>query len=303
MSEGRSKQSARVAALALCLVLAAHPTGAAAWTGEQPGAVPPTMRAMAGAGAAVMAGTGALFANPALMAVLPGQSFELSFARDQRPGRSSFSLGSVDGNPGSIAGGSVYSYETGALADGRDRSGYDWRAGAATGVKGETAGLFFGGSVRRQSFDIGAADGVAARSVANWCGDAGILIVLGDHVRVGGAWRNIGSSDDDEAPSRVVGGVGIGGSSFAIAADADWSTQTWQPRLMVGGQLLLGQVVLLRGGWRLDNAATSRHLVTTGAGVRIDRWGIDASFAFDPRASARWQLGVSVVLGLPYVGG
>jgi hypothetical protein len=276
---------------------------ASAWTGAHPGAISPAMRAMGGAGVAVMAGTGALFANPALMAVLPGQSFEFGAARDQRPGRSTFSLGSVDGNKGSIAGGSVYSFESGTVAGGRDRSGYDWRAGAATGVKGDTAGFFFGGSLRRMSMDLGATDVIAAQAVSSWSGDAGILVVLGDHVRVGASWRNIGTKNEDEAPSRLVSGIGIGASKLLIAADADVSTVSWKPRWHVGAQLLLGESFLLRGGWQLDNEATSRQMISAGAGIRIDRWGVDASFALDPAFSARWQLGVSIVLGLPYVGG
>ncbi|MCB9738887.1 MAG: hypothetical protein H6747_06435 [Deltaproteobacteria bacterium] len=294
------------AALLLCGalllgVLRAAP--AAAWDGANPGALPPALRATAGAGAATSTGVGSLFANPAVMGLQPGQSIELGFARGQRPGRTTFSLGSVDGNRGGIAGGTSYAYEFGQLASGRERSGYDWRAGIATGLRGETAALLLGGTIRRMSLELGAHQGEAKREIAGWTGDAGLLLALGQYVRLGAMWQNIRSIDESETPSRLVGGLGIAAGPVLIAADGRFRTEDWSKSWAVGAQFGIANVAILRAGWQMDERGLFRHLITGGAGIRVDTYGFDVSFEMDPQTPARWRLGLAVVLGLPYVAG
>lgn len=293
---------ARPAAALLCCLLLT-PAVAQAWTAADAGATPPSLRGTGGAGVAAVAGVAALFANPATMGMQPGQNIELGFARDQRPGRSTFTLGSVDGNRGGIAGGTSYAYEVGELADGRARSGYDWRAGIATGLRGETAGLLLGGSMRRLSMDVGAGAGQAKSTVSGWTGDLGLLLVLGEYIRIGGVWQNIVELGGGETPGTIVGGLGIAAGPVLIAGDARFRTRDWAPSWAAGAQFAIAQVAILRAGWRMDEQSVTRHLVTGGVGARIERYGFDVSFEIDPETPARWRLGLAIVLGLPYVAG
>lgn len=297
------KPTARALSLLIATLVLSTGSLALARTGAEPGSLPPALRATGGAGVAAVTGLGSLFANPAAMGMQPGQSIELGFARDQRPGRSTFSLGSVDGNRGQIAGGSAYAYEFGDTVDGRERSGYDWRSGVSFGLKGETAGLLLGGTVRRMSMDWAAGAGQAKRTVEGWTGDVGLLLVLGEYIRLGAVWQNVKTLGSDEAPSMLAGGLGITAGPVLIAADTRFRTTDWEPNWAVGAQFGIAQVAIIRAGWRMDRGAQAQHLITGGLGVRIERYGFDASFEIDPKVPSRWQLGISVVLGLPYVGG
>lgn len=279
---------------------------ALAWNGTESASAPPALRGMGGAGIAGALGTGALFTNPAAMAVQPGQNVELGFSRDRLPGRTGFWAGSVDGNRGGIAGGTVYSYETGKSAAGRTRVGTDWRSGIALGAASDTASIVLGGTLRRLSMDVGAGAGEAKESYAGWTGDVGLLVGLGQHLRFGAVWRDVvdvGSSVAArvETRSRLGGGLSVNVGPVLAAADAIWPLDGGDPAWHAGMAVTLGSVVQLRGGWRMDPVSVARHLIAGGMALRIESYGLDVGFDIDPQTPERFRVAVSLVFGIPYV--
>ncbi len=293
-------------AAAICTFACLQATTARAWDAREPGAAPPSLRGMAGAGIAAALGTGALFTNPAALSAQPGQNIELGLARDQRPGRTGFWVGSVDGNRGGIAGGTIYSFETGVRADGRSRSGSDWRSGIALGVHGDSASFVLGGCMRRLGLDLGAGGGEAKRSISGWTGDLGLAASLGDVVHLGAVWRDITSIDDSvagraETTSRVGGGLAISAGPVLLAADALWRLDDSVAQWHAGATVAIAGVVQVRAGWRLDPGSVARQLIAGGLGLRIEQYGVDVALELDPAQPSRFRFALSLVVGIPYV--
>ena len=293
-------------ATALCAIACLPAQSALAWDAREPGAMPPSLRGMAGAGIAAALGTGALFTNPAALSAQPGQNIEIGLARDQRPGRTGFWVGSVDGNRGGVAGGTVYSFETGERADGRTRSGSDWRSGIALGLHGDSGSFVLGGCLRRLGLDLGAGGGEKKRSFSGWTGDLGLAASLGDVVHLGAVWRDITHVEDSaaaraETTSRVGGGLAISAGPVLLAADALWRLDDAVAQWHAGATVAIAGVVQVRAGWRLDPGSVARQLIAGGLGVRIERYGVDAAFEFDPAQPSRFRFALSLVGGIPYV--
>ena len=303
----RGRDHGPFASAALCaLVLLSWAATALAWTGTDSASAPPALRAMGGAGIAGALGTGAIFTNPAAMAAQPGQNIELGFSHDRRPARTGFWAGSVDGNRGGIAGGTVYSYETGKRADGRSRVGTDWRSGIALGGTSDSASIVLGGTLRRVSMDVGAGADEAKESYAGWTGDAGLLIGIGQNLRLGAVWRDIvdvGTSvaAKQEVRSRVGGGISVNIGPVLFAGDAIWPLDGSDASWHAGAAITIASVVQVRGGWRMDPASAARHLIAAGLALRIDSYGIDLGFDIDPQTPDRFRVAASLVFGIPYV--
>ncbi len=302
---GRARRSLAVAVACAWLVLGTSGV-ALAWGGTDSASAPPALRGMGGAGIAGALGTGALFTNPAAMAAQPGQNIEIGFSHDRRPGRTGFWAGSVDGNRGGIAGGTVYSYETGKLGDGRTRVGTDWRSGIALGGASDSASVVLGGTLRRLSMDVGAGAGESKESYAGWTGDVGLLVGVGQNLRLGAVWRDVvdvGSSAAarQETRSRVGGGLSVNVGPVLVAGDAIWPLDGGEPAWHAGAAATIASVVQLRGGWRMDPSATARHLIAAGLALRIDSYGLDVGFDIDPQLPERFRVAVSLVFGIPYV--
>ncbi len=252
----------------------------------EPGSMSPAGVAMGGAGVASGAGTTALYTNPAGLAAHRAHNFELGYGRDGAHQRSTFFVQSADGQaPGFVQGGTAYAYETGTLADGRRRTGYEWRSGLALSGKSDIAHFMIGMSGRYVQFNTKAANGLAGYKTDGWTGDLGIAMALAGNVRVGFVWRNVLDIESIETPQRMAAGGALAFESFLLTGDVGWGVDTPGAVYRVGAALSVVSALQLRAGYRYSELGTVTqaspvgHVVTGGFGFRFGKWSADAAVA------------------------
>jgi hypothetical protein len=114
--------------------------------------------------------------------------------------------------------------------------------------------------------------------------DAGMTVVIADAVNISAVGQNITFPDVGPLPTMVGGGVGYGGERLSIEVDAiaDFSSyEEVSPRVMAGGEYVIGDVVPVRLGYRFDLlrdvSKKTSHALSGGLGYLDPRFGIEFS--------------------------
>lgn len=247
----------------------------------------PRITAVGGALRATSNSTSALFVNPANMAATPLYHLGAFAQIYPEAGRQSYGAAIVDsiisstGISGGLGG--VWNQQD---PDGMNRQSTDIRFGLALplgdilllGVSGRAFSLS-----QRGEGPLGpsyASGGLGNESIVNtFTFDAGATLrpVPGLSLAVTG--HNL--TNPGHALLPLMGGVGIGYSSqiFSVGADVVFESRTYQEmrlRAMGGLELLLADVLAVRGGYRYDQGLDT-HAVSGGLGY-VDRlFSIDAA--------------------------
>jgi opacity protein-like surface antigen len=115
------------------------------------------------------------------------------------------------------------------------------------------------------------------RIVKHFALDAGVTVKPSEELALSIVGNNLNKPDHGFQPTSVGGGIGYGTDKFALEADVLADFTSWEEttmRAMAGGELLLGDSVPIRAGYRFDQGADS-HALSLGVGY------IDRSFAFE----------------------
>ena len=91
--------------------------------------------------------------------------------------------------------------------------------------------------------------------------------------------HNLTNTAEAFLPLMVGGGVGYGTREFGLEANVVLDTTTWghtTARWMGGGEVLLGESVALRAGYRFDTGLDA-HSVSGGAAYIDQRFSVDAA--------------------------
>ncbi len=146
------------------------------------------------------------------------------------------------------------------------------------------------------SYASGGLDG--EQIVKNMTFDAGMTVKPGGGLSLAIVGNNLGEGNSGFQPVSVGGGVGFSRDIFGLEADVVSDFVTWQEntvRAMFGTEILLGDHVVARGGYRYDQGATS-HSASLGVGY------IDRAFSIDlgARRVVSGDPVTAVVLSLNY---
>ena len=125
--------------------------------------------------------------------------------------------------------------------------------------------------------------------------DAGIFAALSDNISLGVAARNI-LQVQDSGIGRVIE-AGLGGYFDALHIEAAWFTEqqaddTFQHGVALGLEYVVDQAPI-RTGYRYDGES---HFITTGLGVRSERFGGDLAFEQSVTTSQDRRIGASFSL-------
>jgi opacity protein-like surface antigen len=107
--------------------------------------------------------------------------------------------------------------------------------------------------------------------------DLGLTLRPGGGLSLALVGNNLNGTDTGYQPLTLGGGIGFAKDKFGIEADVVADLVTWDKtrlRVMGGPELMLGEHVVLRGGYRFDDGAKS-HSASLGLGY------IDKSFSAD----------------------
>jgi hypothetical protein len=127
--------------------------------------------------------------------------------------------------------------------------------------------------------------------------DAGLLVRLGDALRLGASGQNLSYPGHALLPTTLGGGLGYGGSDLSVEVDALADFNSYDEttaRFMIGGEYLLGDHIPLRAGYRYD-AGGSLHALSAGLGYIGTEFGIEGgvrrTFGEDATTTIVLQLG------------
>lgn len=134
--------------------------------------------------------------------------------------------------------------------------------------------------------------------VDNFSFDAGLLVRLGDALRLGASGQNLSYPGHALLPTTLGGGLGYGTQDLSLEVDvlADFNSyDDTSARFMVGGEYLLGDHVPLRAGYRYD-AGGAIHALSAGLGYIGTEFGIEGAM----RRTLGDEASTTVVLQLGY---
>ena len=227
-------------------------------------------------------GNGALYHNPAGIATSLMYSVEGSYF--MTPTSNAFNASVVDSklNP-QLAAGAAYSYELGTDNDIKGLTGHDARLVFASQLLPERMVVGLGGRYLHYTDED-------ESLFSGFTMDVGTVIRVTEGFFVGLSALNlidVCADDKDEAcppttaPRTLHGGLAFGSSlGFQVVADveADVSEKD-EVRMVYGGgtELLIAQLVVLRGGYRYL-AADKTHVLAAGGGLKSQTVGLDIGF-------------------------
>jgi len=240
----------------------------------------PRTAALGGATRAVSNGVGALFVNPANMAVTRVYHVGALAQIWPEASRQSYGGGAVDSIVSSarLAGGFGGTW-TLQDPDGIDRRATDLRFALAfpfsdqffLGVGGRYLWLKQEGlGPLGDSLASGGNEG--QNIVRGFAFDAGATLKPSDFFSISLVGNNLNNPGHGFQPTSVGGGIGVGTTDLTVEADVLSDFTTWDRttvRAMGGVELLIADHYPIRGGYRYDDGAKS-HAVSLGAGY-IDR--------------------------------
>jgi len=248
----------------------------------------------------------ALFSNPANMATSRVYHAAALVQIWPEASRQSYGIAAVDsvGSSSRIAGGlgATWSRQD---PDGVDRTASDLRFAFAYPLSDR---LFVGAGGRfmwltengqgplKPSLASSGLDG--GRIVKNFAFDLGLTLKAGEGFSFALVGNNLNGADSGYQPLSLGGGIGYAKEKFGLEADMVADLATWNEtrlRAMLGGELLLGEHAVVRGGYRYDDGAKS-HSGSLGFGY------IDKSFSADVgvRRVLAGDIATAVVLSFTY---
>lgn len=262
--------------------------------------------ATGGAQRALSSSLGALFVNPANIAV--ERVYHLGAFAQIWPEarRQSYGLGAVDsiGSSSRVAGAAAVTYNF-QDPDGIDRKWTDARFALAYPFSEK---FFFGiggrylmlsqdglGPLGRSYASGGISDQQIVRTFSF---DAGATFKPTPELAVGLTGSNLANPGHGFLPTTVGGGIGYGAKQFALQGDLVSDFTSWDDsklRAMLGLEVLLADHYAVRGGYRYDQGAES-HGIGLGLGY------IDRAFIFDVglRRIVSGEKATTVVIGFSY---
>jgi hypothetical protein len=270
-----------------------------------------TPRAAALGGAQRAAGNGAsgLFMNPANMVQTRVYHIEALGQITPEYGRQVYGGSIVDSVTGRLAGGlSIFG---GFLdPDGIDRSWLDIRLALAYPIS-DRFYVGLGGRYMKVTQDgLGVlGDSRASGGLRDPEGgrfafvniptfDAGFTVRASDNIFLSIAGQNLSFPDDGIMPTTVGGGIAFANEDFTIEADglADFTSYSeTSARIMAGGELLAGDHIPLRLGYRFDQGADS-HSISGGFGYIAREFSAELSV----RRTVAGPEATMIVFGLGY---
>jgi hypothetical protein len=248
----------------------------------------------------------ALFSNPANMATSRVYHAAALVQIWPEASRQSYGIAAVDsvGSSSRIAGGlgATWSRQD---PDGVDRTASDLRFAFAYPLSDK---LFVGAGGRfmwltengqgplKPSLASSGLDG--GRIVKNFAFDLGLTLKAGEGFSFALVGNNLNGADSGYQPLSLGGGIGYAKEKFGLEGDMVADLATWNEtrlRAMLGGELLLGEHAVVRGGYRYDDGAKS-HSGSLGFGY------IDKSFSADVgvRRVLVGDIATAVVLSFTY---
>jgi hypothetical protein len=245
---------------------------------------------MGGAQNALGSSTGALYMNPANLAVTRVYHFEANAAFNPQGRRQSYGGAVADSSTGALAGGFAGTWNIEDPGQ-EHRTWTDLRGSLAYALSQRFA---FGATARYlrvgQSIASGPfggsliSDGTPGEPLVNSITfDVGATLMPADGVRIGVVGHNLTAPQHQLAPTTVAGGVGY--SNDLVAAEADLLTDfttysSVKERVMIGGELFLAGHVPLRAGYRYDDG-TRTHAISGGIGYVDKRFSLEGSVRQD----------------------
>ena len=260
--------------------------------------------ALGGATRALGPDVTALFTNPANMAA--SRVYHLSAIAQIWPeaGRQSYGAAAVDSVTSRLAGGLSGTY-TQQDPDGLKRKITDVRFGLAYPLSERIFVGATGKYLKLRQDGLGpfgqsyASGGIQNDAIINtWSFDAGITAKPADALSLSLVGTNLTNPGTGLRPLSLGGGAAFGTQDFSLEADmvGDFTTyQKTKTRLMAGGELLVGDHVPLRAGYRYDDGLKS-HAISGGLGY------IDTSFAVElsVRRVVSGDAATAITIGLSY---
>jgi hypothetical protein len=264
------------------------------------------LAATGGAHRALSSSLGALFVNPANIAI--ERVYHLGAFAQIWPEarRQSYGAGAVDsiGSSSRVAGaaGVTYNFQD---PDGVDRRWTDARFALAYPFSEQ---FYFGVGGRYLLLSqnglgpLGpslASGGLSDQQIVRaFSFDAGTTFKATPELAISLTGSNLANPGHGFLPTTVGGGIGYGAKQFAVEADVVGDFTSWQEtqaRAMVAFELLIADHYGLRAGYRYDQGADS-HAVSGGVGY------IDRMFIFDIglRRIVSGEAATTVVLGFTY---
>lgn len=238
-----------------------------------------------GADRALGSSVSALFNNPANMAASRVYHAAALLQIWPEASRQSYGIGAVDsvGSSSRVAGGLGATW-TRQDPDGVDRTATDLRFALAypfserlfVGAGGRFMWLSQNGAgPLGPSYASAGLDG--EKILKNFAFDAGLTLKPGAGLSFALVGNNLNGADNGFQPLTLGGGVGFMKEKFGIEADFVGDMVTWEEtkfRAMLGMEILFGDNVITRGGYRFDQGAES-HSGSLGLGY------IDKTFSAD----------------------
>jgi hypothetical protein len=246
----------------------------------------PRAMAMGDANNALGVSTGALYLNPANMALARVYHFEGLATYSPEARRQSYGGAVVDSvlNTQHLAGGLALDWSM-MDPDGIHRQWTDVRVGLgypmgdhlAIGVIGRylqidqsVAGGPFGPSF--------VSDGTRDSSMLKLLTfDAGATVLFTNEIRLGVVGHNLTGPGTGLAPTTLAGGLGYMGEIFALEGGGLVDFTTWsgaRVRAMAGGELFVADRYAIRLGYRYDDG-TRTHALTGGLGYIDKKWSAE----------------------------
>jgi opacity protein-like surface antigen len=241
--------------------------------------------AKGGADRALGSSVSALFSNPANMARSRVYHAAALVQIWPEASRQSYGVGAVDsvGSSSRVAGG-VGATWTRQDPDGVDRTASDLRFALAYPLSDR---VFIGGGGRfmwltengqgplKPSLASSGLDG--GRIVKNFAFDLGLTLRASEGWSLALVGNNLNGADNGFQPLSLGGGIGYVKDNVGFEADMVGDLATWNEtrlRAMLGGEVMLGEHAVVRGGYRYDDGARS-HAGSLGLGY------IDKAFSAD----------------------
>jgi hypothetical protein len=245
---------------------------------------------MGGGLAATGASTVALYQNPANMELSRVYHFEAEGAFSPEARRYDFGGAIVDSANGRFAGGLGANF--GMLdPDGIHRSWDDFRVGLSyqfsphfsLGIAGRYLGVEQNASVGPFGDSL-ISSGTPSKALAQYVtGDVGLTITPIESLHISVVGHNLTDPGVSLAPTTLVGAIGYDSRVFALESDVltDFTSfETTVVRFNLGGELLVGEHVPLRVGYRYDQG-TNTHALSGGLGYIGQQWSAEFSVRQD----------------------
>lgn len=234
----------------------------------------PRLLGFADAQRALASGNDSIYANPAGMATGRLYSIELGYFDDLLGSDRRFNASVVDSQAGPVAGGLAYTYSTRRPDDVPTTSdqrleGHRVELSLASPL-GANAAL--GTTVRYLTYDRSDGNGFSGFQM-----DAGVQWRLWQGLSLGLVGYNLTNSDRPEMPISWGAGLGWQSQFFSLEADIRYNAQRGEPRYSFAGEVVLFEIVLLRGGGLFDYASKT-WAISAGAGISVDKFALDVGF-------------------------